>query len=87
MSDIFKNLFETAKAAQASHKTMIEEGVKIGRREMRLELYPLIRELINAVDDLAPDDGEDCADAEELIARAKALLDETAQPAGGEDAQ
>lgn len=85
MSDIFDNLFEGMKAASDAQQAAIESGVQIGRREMRLEFYPLIRELIDAVDDLAPDDGEDREEAEELIARAKKLLDLTA--AGGEDAQ
>lgn len=84
MSDIFDNMLETMKASSDEQQAAIEAGVKIGRREMRTQLYPLIRELIDAVDGLAPDDGEDREESEELIARAGRILDETA--AGRENA-
>ena len=90
MSDIFNNIFENLKAANASHKTMIEEGIKIGRRETWLEFSGLVREMCDMLDHLAPEIDDDCFDdryeAEKLIASAKALLDETAQPAGREAA-
>ena len=68
---------------------IFNEGIKIGRRETRLEFSGLVREMCDMLDHLAPEIDDDFADdrieAEKLIARAKALLNETAQPAGGED--
>ena len=59
-------------------------------RETRIEFSGLIREMCDMLDHLAPEIDDDFADdrieAEKLIARAKALLNETAQPAGGESA-
>ena len=64
MSDIFNNIFE---------------GIKIGRRETRLEFSGLVREMCDMLDHLAPEIDDDFADdrieAEKLIARAKAVLD------------
>ena len=52
-----------------------DKGLKAGVAKCR----PIIRGLCDALHDLAPDEGQDRVDAEELIADAKALLDGDAQ--------
>ena len=68
------------------YRAALAEGVKIGERDMRLKLYPLIRELIDALDDYVPDDGPDRDDAEELIERAGEILSDTAPETAASEA-
>ena len=73
----------------AMYQAAVKEGVKIGRREMRLELYPLIRELCDELDNVlgyVPDESGMDVPGRLLILLADELLDETAQPIVREDA-
>lgn len=82
---IFDTMFESLKATNALSEAMIREGVKLGAREMRLKLYPVMRELIDALDQSAPFDGPVREDADELIGRAGELLKDTAPETAASD--
>ena len=59
----------------AMYQAALTEGVKIGRREMRLELYPAMNEICDVLSILSPKS----ADAQKLIARIHKMFEEPAQ--------
>lgn len=86
---IIQSIIDSHGLAAQTHRAGYEEGVKIGRREMRIEFSGMVGEMCSVLAHLAPGPDDDCFDdrydVESLIDRAKKLLDETA--ADGEDAQ
>ncbi len=70
--DLAKLLHSTNDAGRA----MVRQGFAIGRREAGLIYRPLIKEFCYMLDALAPTGGVDREDAEELIARAKKVMDD-----------
>lgn len=75
MSDPFADkLFDSLKSNQDVYRASIEQGVLIGRREMK----PLIRELVNAIQDMDVEHkygGGSAINIQGLIDRAKEALE------------
>ena len=73
-NNIFDSIFDSMNSINASHKAMIEEGIRIGRREAMTDCASMIRELCALLDSLTADTCVDRGEAEKLIGRAGALL-------------
>ena len=59
------------------YRAALAEGVKIGERDMRGKLHPIICELCDMLDNSVSCEGPDREEAEQLIARAGRLLEDT----------